>query len=399
MRKFSAVLFCWPEGDLDLLTSKQSLALLPLGNIPLIDYHITLLERFGLQELVVVSPSDDFERLCVHLSNRDSFKISVQSADPDEGAVSVIKRLIDQDLIVHDVLVISLCTITTLPLHHLSDLFLINDAACVFLTHKPPSKPPLSSSYGVVTDVDSGKVLGIMNGKDLDVESGDPSEMNIPYGIMQRYKRINIDTKLNPAQMFIFSIRCLKHVFATHSSGTFWFNVIPQLILSSMTDNRNPGVYAYVQDDLFCTHLHSPRSVLSLAQGAISGSLNHIITPVSDDPPHHAVSRKSLWKGDVSVGEEVQVINSSIDEHVVIGHKVIIKGSAILSSVSIGDSTTITGSFIAPCTVIGKNVEIKNSVICASLKIADNVTITDTVYEEPTVMFDDVVFFDELGSN
>ncbi|KAL0205028.1 hypothetical protein P9112_000335 [Eukaryota sp. TZLM1-RC] len=392
--EFQAVLFCWPEGEVDKLTQNLPIALLRLGNVPLIDYHLALLERFGITDLIIICPPSDFEAIAVHLSDRESMKISLQSSDPHEGTVVVLKRLIDKHFITRDVFVSSICSVMSSLFHDMVDLFRIRDACCVFLASKPDKIPSIASSFALFTEqVCSNKVVGIMDGEELDVDLDDASELTMSFGLLQRFPRISIRTDLCPSQVFLFSFPCLNQILQQESNGSLWHDILPKLILNSLTDSRNPGVYAHVQEGL-TVHLTSPKDVLSLSSKVVTGGLRQVVTPISVDPEVTGTIKNSLFSGPISGGVDSTIINSSIGLGVELGAHVQVKNSTVLDGVVVGDQTNITSSFIAGNTSIGKNVQIKNSIICTALTIADNVTITDAVYESPSVSFDDVVFFE-----
>ncbi|KAL0212674.1 hypothetical protein RCL1_006300 [Eukaryota sp. TZLM3-RCL] len=374
MNDFQAVLFCWPEGSLNRVLQHSSLALLPIVNVPLIDFHLSALSNCGISNVIVVVPPKDYSIVADHLSTFHSLHYLCVHGDPADGSVSVLHKLVSDGSITRDILVLSICTVTTLSLHHYLDVFRSKQASCVFLTHRTTkSTPPLEECFTMLTAADSdNKVVGLLSGEEVH-EARKDGNLSVPLGVLSRHPHVFIETDLSLAQLFIFSFACVSRLLHAEPTGTIWNNLLPKLIMDSLNDSRNYSVFAFVQDKGLCVHLSTPKSVQDLCY-AVMNPKNEFLAGKIQLGPFTNVSNAE---------KKINIKNCRFGNNVSLpaDGDFRLDGSVIGDRVVIEKGTVVIRSILVPDSRIGERCSIKNSLICGvpvgAKSIVENSVICD----------------------
>ncbi|KPP62982.1 Translation initiation factor eIF-2B subunit gamma-like [Scleropages formosus] len=396
--------------------------LLPIGNKPLIWYPLSLLERVGFEEVIVITTKEAQKEVQKLLLTETKLKpdiVCVQE-DADMGTADALRHI--QQKIKTDVLVVSCDLITDAALHEVVDLFRVHNATLSMLMSKAheftetvpgqKGKKKAGEQRDFVGVDDSGKRLLFMaNEADLDEDlvirksimrrmSDTPPSLNAPSrqvngGDLQEGTWYGMPCiPLPPCPRSISSIRgelvpCLvRKQFSKFSSlqknkeepnqnmkkkdaNTNSENHIASadddllelaLNRSCWNDHRGDMCGAYHGGKLRC-YVHIMEEGMCYRVNTLAAYIeaNRLASKLFEEPAIHpsaVISERSVVGSDSIIGTYCQI-----------AEKASVKRSTIGASTTIKEKAKITNSIIMNGVTIEEGCNIQGSVICSHATI------------------------------
>ncbi|XP_018608641.1 translation initiation factor eIF2B subunit gamma [Scleropages formosus] len=415
--------------------------LLPIGNKPLIWYPLSLLERVGFEEVIVITTKEAQKEVQKLLLTETKLKpdiVCVQE-DADMGTADALRHI--QQKIKTDVLVVSCDLITDAALHEVVDLFRVHNATLSMLMSKAheftetvpgqKGKKKAGEQRDFVGVDDSGKRLLFMaNEADLD------EDLVIRKSIMRRHPRMHIKTGLVDAHLYCLKRSVIDFLAENKSISSIRGELVPCLVrkqfskFSSLQKNKeepnqnmkkkdantnSENHIASADDDLLELALN--RSCWNDHRGDMCGAYhggklrcyvhimeegmcyrvntlaayieaNRLASKLFEEPAIHpsaVISERSVVGSDSIIGtycqiaEKASVKRSTIGASTTIKEKAKITNSIIMNGVTIEEGCNIQGSVICSHATICRGADIKYCLVGNSQRVEAEAERTNEV--------------------
>ncbi|XP_048845491.1 translation initiation factor eIF-2B subunit gamma [Brienomyrus brachyistius] len=423
------------------LTYSTPKPLLPVGNKPLIWYPLSLLEKVGFEEVIVITTKEVQKELQKLLSADIRLKLDIVPVqeDADMGTADALRYI--QQKIKTDVLVVSCDLISDTALHQVVDLFRAHDATLAMLMSKaheftetvPGQKGKKKTGEQrdfVGVDTSGKRLLFMANEADLD------EDLVIRKSIVRRHPRMHIRTGLVDAHLYclkrsvmdflaenksISSIRgelvpCLVRKQFSRSTGlqktreqsdrnlskkdrsansenhfSSGDSDLHQLALarSCWNDHRGDMSAAYHGAHLRC-YVHIMEQGVCYRVNTLAAYIeaNRSASKLLEEPAVHPsavvseqgqVGADSIVGAFCQIGDKTSIKRSTIGASSTIKEKVKVTNSIIMSGVTIEDGCNIQGSVICSQAVIGRGADIKYCLVGSGQRIEAEAERTNEV--------------------
>ncbi|KAF4089794.1 hypothetical protein AMELA_G00070750 [Ameiurus melas] len=413
------------------LTYNTPKPLLPVGNKPLIWYPLSLLERAGFEEVIVITTKEVQKALSaeqrVKLDVKMKLDVVCIQEDVDMGTADALRHI--QQKIKTDILVVSCDLITDVALHEVVDLFRAHNATLSMLMSKvheftetvPGQKGKKRAGEQrdfVGVDVTGKRLLFMAN--EADLEEG----LVIRKAIMRKHPRMHIKTGLLDAHLYCFKRSVVDFLVDNKSISSLRGELVPYLvrkqfakdlqtddkqteenqtkkdanssleILSSSkddgllelardrscwNDHRGDMSEAYHGGKLRCyVHVMEDGVCYRVNTLAAYVEANRVAPKLVEEPPVHpsaVVSERSLVGGDSIIGalsqiaDKTSIKRSTIGTSTTVKEKVKITNSIIMNGVTIEEGCNIQGSVICNNATIGRGADIKYCLVGSGQRI------------------------------
>lgn len=394
------------------LTYSTPKPLLPVGNKPLLWYPLSLLERVGFEEVIVITTKEVQKMITADPKKLDvKMKLDVVCLPPDAdmGTADALRHI--QPKIKTDVLVVSCDLITDAALHEVVDLFRAHNATLAMLMSKAheftetvpgqKGKKKAGEQRDFVGVDETGQRLLFM-ANEADLEDG----LSIRKSIMRKHPRMHIKTGLVDAHLY-----CLKK------------SVLDFLVENKTISSIRRELVPYLVRKQFSKLTSSPRGKEDLDQDLTrkegASNLEILQNPPGDEPLLQLARERSCWndhRGDMSEayhggrlrcyvhimeddGEgmcyrvntlaayieanrlapklfEEPAIHptASISERCLVG-----ADSIIGASCQLADKTSIKRSILGASTTVREKVKVTNSIVMHGVTIEEGCNIQGSV--------------------
>ncbi|KAK2860767.1 hypothetical protein Q7C36_004933 [Tachysurus vachellii] len=405
------------------LTYNTPKPLLPVGNKPLIWYPLSLLERAGFEEVIVITTKEVQKALSaeqrVKLDVKMKLDVVCIQEEADMGTADALRHI--QQKIKTDILVVSCDLITDVALNEVVDLFRAHNATLSMLMSKvheftetvpgQKGKKKAGEQRDFVGVDGTGKRLLFM-ANEADLEEG----LVIRKAIMRKHPRMHIKTGLLDAHLYCFKRSVVDFLVDNKSISSLRGELVPYLvrkqfrkvlnvptdekqteqnqkkkdasssleILSSAkdegllefardrscwNDHRGDMSEAYHGGNLRCyVHVMEDGVCYRVNTLAAYVEANRVVPKLVEEPQVHpsaVVSERSLVGGDSIIGalsqiaDKTSIKRSTIGTSTTIKEKVKITNSIIMNNVTIEEGCNIQGSVICNSATIGRGADIK----------------------------------------
>jgi mannose-1-phosphate guanylyltransferase len=339
--EMKAVILAGGEGTrLRPLTLAMPKPVVPVVNVPFLQYQLELLKKHGVTE-VILSLGYQPQKIEAVLGDGSGLGMKIhyaieQSPLGTGGAYKNAERLLDGPTIVFNGDILCDLDLTAVLRQHRSH----HATATLVLT-----RVQNPSAYGLVETTDNGCITRF-----LEKPSADEITCNT----------INAGT-------YILEPEVLK-VIPTGENYSFERGVFPGLL----RDQR--PVYAFVSEG-YWIDIGTPQKYMQVHQDILHRRFCPPMSPVDATPSLAATARvdqNSHFAAGVVIGEAAKVQSSSLGEGCSIGSNAIVESCILWPGVSVGENARLVGSIIGTHCRIGRNVVISRGVV-----LGDNSVITD----------------------
>jgi len=378
------------------LTTKLPKCLVPVANIPMIWYPVSLLARHKFEEVFVVvreSAKTQVEYYLTAEFDKLKFEFITIEDDSDYGTADSLREIKTKS----DLLVISCDTITNLPLHKLANIYRANNSVITLLL-SPHYVPPVEElkkkkkNKGerdfIGLEPDTNRVLFVSHEADLE------DQLCLQRAHLTQFPHIRMYTELMDAHLYLISRSALTLLDSHSNVAIIRGEMVPMLVkrqvkeiirmkdtslyaidnqddsmanfqqvmYEALTPENPVGCYAYpTEDEEFCIRMNNASNYIMLNK-AVS---KHMELPPVD-----------LEKCNISPRTQVGA-DSRLSVHVTIGEKCSVKRSFIGKNSVVGSHCKFTDTVIMENVKIGDNVMLNNCIVCHDVTINNRATLTD----------------------
>ncbi|XP_033115124.1 translation initiation factor eIF-2B subunit gamma-like [Anneissia japonica] len=426
------------------LTASLPKALLPVANKPMIWYPISMLEKAGFDEVIILT-LDSTKGAIYRALKSTQIQIKMDfvtvSSEEDLGTADSLRILNEQRKIKTDILVVSCDLITDIALHKLVDVHRTYDSTMTALMMALPeqssesltipgtkSKKKLESRDLVGLD-EKGQRLVFMAAEE-DIEEF----LTVRKSILEKHPFIKVGTSLLDAHMYIFKKWVIDYLSEHKNISSVKGELIPCLVKKQFIKKRAEDV-----DDEgsmeHATHNHNYSSVDALKQktlemsswtGDEGGITNGCIANIDAIKCHvyvmdsgfcsranslaaycdvnrqilqskHVLEEENFVHSTAKVKPKTQVgQDSMVGEESSVGEKVSVKRSVIGQHCNIGDKVKIANSIIMDHVTIKEGCVIHGSVICGNASLSEQVELKDCLVGSKQTLPEKAKFSNEI---
>ncbi|TSM20232.1 Translation initiation factor eIF-2B subunit gamma [Bagarius yarrelli] len=386
------------------LTYNTPKPLLPVGNKPLIWYPLSLLERAGFEEVIVITTKDVQKALSSEQQRLDvKMKLDVVciQEEADMGTADALRhiqrKIKARDTIRTDILVVSCDLITDVVLHEVVDLFRAHNATLSMLmsrrhefTETVPGQKGKNKAGEqrdfVGVDVTGKRLLFMAN--EADLEDG----LVIRKTIMRKHPSMIIKTGLLDAHLYCFKRSVVDFLVDNKSITSLRGELVPYLVRKQFTKDlniqtignqaeqnqkkeANTSLEILSSKDEGLLELARDRSCWNDHRGDMSeayhGGKLRCYVHVMEDGVCYRVNTLAAYV------EANRVASKLFDEppvhpSAVVSERSLVGGDSIIGASSqIADKTSIKRSTIGASTTIKEKVKITNSIIMSNVTIEE----------------------------
>ncbi|XP_073447604.1 translation initiation factor eIF2B subunit gamma [Aquarana catesbeiana] len=404
------------------LTSSIPKALLPVGNKPLLWYPLSMLERAGFEEVIVVT-TREVQKFVPDMKMKVEVVCLPEDKALEMGTADSLRHIYSK--IKTDVLVVSCDLITEVALHEVIDLFRAHNATLSMLMRKAaePSehvpgqkgkqKAVEERDFIGVDDSDS-RLLLLANEEDLD------DGLKLKKRILQRYPRIHIKMGMVDAHLYCLRKYVVDYLMANDFFSSIRRELVPYLVRKQFSshkkveqdldkETRAKDIYSFIpHDELLETALSKSswndhrgdmrepyhgsrlRCYVHVAQNELCCRVNSLGMYIEankqvplcglcgEDPRLHPsatitdklmVGSDSMVGAQTQVGEKTSIKHSLLGSNCTIRDRVKITNCIIMSGVTVSDNCTLQGSVICNNAVIEGGADIKDCLLGSGLHI------------------------------
>ncbi|XP_063795508.1 translation initiation factor eIF2B subunit gamma isoform X3 [Pseudophryne corroboree] len=405
------------------LTSSIPKPLLPVGNKPLLWYQLSMLERAGFEEVIVVT-TREVQKYVPDMKMKVDVVCLPEDKASEMGTADSLRYIYSK--IKSDVLIVSCDLITEVALHEVVDLFRAHNATLSMLMGKAsePSEhiPGQKGKQKAVEERDfigvddsGSRLLLLANEEDLD------DGLNLKRSIFQRYPRIRIKMGMVDAHLYCLRKYVLDFLAVNESFSSIRRELVPYLVRKQFSsahkkkehelgkETRTPDIYSFIpRDELLDTALSNSsygnnridlqepyqgshlRCYVHVAKSELCFRVNSLAMYIeankqvpqcsvcSEEPRVHLsavltdklmVGPDSMIGAQTQVGEKTSIKHSLLGSNCVIKDRVKITNCIIMNGVTVHDSCTIQGSVICNSAVLESGADIKDCLLGPDLRI------------------------------
>ncbi|KAL7749212.1 Translation initiation factor eIF-2B subunit gamma [Sorochytrium milnesiophthora] len=441
--EFQAVVLAGYGNQLYPLTEKENVpkALLPVADKPMISHVLAWLESAGIQNVIVLGQKGAQDELNTYFSRvYEGRRPEVVCHEDGLENAEALRRL--RDKIKHDFLVIACDSITTLPAHHMLDLFRIQSpnvaAAALFYDRSMEccAAVPTSESateitaygkyphYDDITATTSATVGSDDNGSstqplqllyttdESDLSSG---ELSLRMSMLRKFPAVNVSTALHDAHLYVFRRWVIDLIAAKSDIMNIRNDLLPLLlkcqyapklpqcqpVLEAMAGvhhkTMKPSLSASSGSEMVPTPMPSPlgsqfslyqplvanespmRVVLHIARTGVAIRANNVAA-YSEISRYLARSAEQRIAASAELHARSQVgPDSMVGEGSRVGERTSVKKSVIGAHVTVGKNVRITNSVLMDHIVIGDEIKLDGVVVCNGATIHDKSQLKDCI--------------------
>ncbi|XP_068095617.1 translation initiation factor eIF2B subunit gamma [Hyperolius riggenbachi] len=405
------------------LTSSIPKPLLPVGNKPLLWYPLTMLERAGFEEVIVVT-TKEVQKYIPDMKMKVDVVCLPEDKAPEMGTADSLRHIYSK--IKTDVVVVSCDLITEVALHEVVDLFRAHNATLAMLTQKAsePSEhiPGQKGKQKAVEERDfigvdnsGSRLLLLANEEDLD------DGLDLKKCIFQRYPRIHIKMGMVDAHLYCLRKYVVDFLMVDKSFSSIRRELVPYLVSKQFSssqkkleqnlskENQTKDIYSFIpQDDLHDTALSKSswndhrgdmrdpyhgsrlRCYVHVAQNELCCRVNSLAMYIEankqvplcsicgEDPRVHPsanitdklmVGPDSMIGTDTQIGEKTSIKHSLLGSRCVIKDRVKITNCIIMNGVTVQENSILQGSVICNNAVIESGADVKDCLLGSGLSI------------------------------
>eukprot|EP00127_Corallochytrium_limacisporum_P004804 Clim_evm5s180 gene=Clim_evmTU5s180 len=410
------------DSSLYPLTEQIPKALLPVGGHPQLFYQLKLLEKAGLEEVIIVVSQrylEDFQQFESLFKNSSDGKLSLRITPVANDATTADALRNIKDLVNNDIIVLSSDIIVDIDLRELTDLHRISDASITCLLANAtevldPSEQELRKQGAKVRGKDyigldgSGSRLVYMNG---DEEQDPEATLKLSKSLVIRQRGVRLTNSLIDAHVYVLSRWVLDYILTQDWISSIRRHLLPYLVRNQFRKVRHVMDEADQQANelLLMGQEASNRRVANSAyrgsapqstQTSISSGINKLgeggprkLTITSATCVKCMALVKNLPMADRCNTVPTYILTnrritkflptwelSLRGENTVVGQRSQIGADCIVGNGSqFGEKTTVKRSVIGQHCRIGSKVKIIDSIIMDYVTIKDEVTIQNTI--------------------
>ncbi|KAH3674334.1 hypothetical protein WICMUC_003360 [Wickerhamomyces mucosus] len=350
------------------LTSVKPRCLLPLANVPLIEYTLEFLAKAGVDEVYLMCCSHA-DQISEYIENSkwnkpwSPFKIQTIMTLESRSVGDAMRDLDNRGLITGDFLLVSGDVVTNIQFDKVLEQHKLlksqdrDHIATMVLTKASALHRTRSHSEPATFILDS-KTNKCLYYQDIPPVNGKKSSISIDPEFLENVDEFIVRNDLIDCHVDI----CSPHVpaiFQENFDYQYLRRDFVKGILSS--DILKKSIYAYITDEYYAARVESWQTYDAISQDILARWCYPIV-PDSNFLENHTYSYENehIYKEDNVVLAQSCKIGSCV---------------AIGSNTSIGDGTIIENSVIGRNCKIGKNIYIKNSYIWENSTIEDSCNI------------------------
>ncbi|XP_064605278.1 translation initiation factor eIF2B subunit gamma-like isoform X2 [Liolophura sinensis] len=419
------------------LTTKCPKALLPVGNRPVICYPISMLERAGFEEALIIVLESQLAEIQRAVSDAGDLRLRLEYVPiPDNsnwGTADSLRHI--REKVKTDLLVLSCDLITNLPLHTLADVHRTYDATVTTLLSTVPQQFADIPAPGVKTKrkTEERDFFGL-EGKEnrmlfLSCEADLDEIIKFRRTMLKRHPHFCVKSNLVDCHMYMMKRWVLDYLEEQKNISTVKGELIPHLVKkqfskAQMSLDQDPtsvnqsvfspdktirtDIYSFIKEDDMeklakefspwidhsgdmadCYHGDKIRCYAYIQDGGFCVRANTLGTYCE---ANRQISRQlptlfptkdiSLIHPSVVTKEKSQIGSDSVvGEGVSVGEKVSIKRSVIGRHCSIGDRVKVTNSVIMGHVTVKEGSVITGCVIGANSHINERCELKDCVLD------------------
>eukprot|EP01147_Barroeca_monosierra_P010702 gene10704-2801_t len=418
--------------DLQPLTNTTFKAVLPIGNIPMVNYVMHMLHKEGFSDVIIIARMSHADSIRKSLNGPYSvdisFKIETIPDDSSMGTADAL-RLVSSQIHVRNrltshFLVMPCDLICSVSLFKLFDVHRLHDATVTMMLVKPfkdISSKSKKSRQGSQQSVERN-IIALSDDRvfimTTETEALGKGILDISRHSAIHARRATIRRDLEDVHIYVFSKWVLKMIVERDTISSISRDLIPYLIRKQFAPPRRhqKDIYKYIPDlprekasylvpsvshedrirchALVLDEVHglsrpNPKALYSctrIKNLALYKDVNHgaaidkgiyRISGTADIKESGVVRQEKQYRqGDakkVTLSKVSKVsMESFVGDHSIIEEGVAIHMSVIGHTCSVGEKTVIRGSVIMNNVSIGRNCDLTNVCICDNAKINDN---------------------------
>jgi len=355
--------------------------LMPLVNVPMIDYTIEFLAGNGVEEIYVFCRSHaDLVRAHIEqskFSQMDSLKIEciVSTGAWTEG--DALREMAKLEVIKEDFILISGDVISNMDLKRVvkdHQERRKRDKRCIMtmvFKEAPPGHPsrPLHDKTMLALDLDNNnQMIWYEDGGDEDGDSPNGSKVDISLQVFKQRDVVQLRYDLMDCNIFVCSPELLDRFNDEFDyeeiRQDFLKCVIDDMLNDQLYDNK---VHVYILTNQYAARIHDLRAYNAVTHDILRRWVYPIV-PDGNFPSecHYQYCRGGIYReGNVHVGQGAHLGSDTVfGEGTEIGEGSSITNSVIGRNVKIGANVTIDGSFIWSNSVLEDGCTVRRAMVC-----------------------------------
>ena len=354
---------------LDPLTKNRPKPLVPIGNLPMLDWNFLVLASNGIKRAVVVVGylGDQIREHIRKFTSKMCPDMSIDVPDVQSKGTADALRVVSNHIDADNFFVTMSDIVTNIDLKEMAN-FHLKKGGLATISIKPLIKFP--KQFGVILVDDQQRITRFLEKPNTGNE--------LYYSQMINSRRQNFQTNLINSGFYCFKSDILRILEKSNSLIDFGKDVFPYLIKEKQKIFGYKSEKDYYWQDCGCPNQVLDTNLDILQQG------NSPYLPIGKQQNGSWFGTNSKFKNviikkPVAIGNNVnirfgtKIHLSSINDQSSIGRKCTIIGSSIWENVKIGDNVRIINSIISDNVIIGDNCIIEDeTIIPAGLKIASN---------------------------
>ncbi|KAF4528444.1 hypothetical protein B566_EDAN013449, partial [Ephemera danica] len=226
------------------ITNKKPKCLLPIGNLPLIWYPLSMLERSGFSTATVIVLDEEQSEIKKALDKFD-LKITLKyvsiKQDDDLGTADALRKVPRHGEKARDVLVVSCDLVTDEPLENLLNVFRQHEAslAALFFPSIPDPTPgsipgPKSKQKPerdlVGLDPVTSRLVLLASASDFE------ESLEVKMRMLRKHHRLEIHSRLTDAHLYVISKHLWKYITSDdNSDSTLKGEILPFIVKQQMS--------------------------------------------------------------------------------------------------------------------------------------------------------------------
>jgi len=430
-QELQAVLLAGGGGNgLHPLTDEIPKAMLPIGNIPMIEYSLRLLDRHGFPDVIVVvlkSMKEDLVQVLADINNpstatnRPAFRLNVDIVDiPDDsdmGTADVLREI--QPKIFTDFLVLSCDLVTDFALHRLVDVHRVQTSTVSMLLYDPPKQKEAEADkkkkknqkldYIGINAADS-RVVHFANDSDMATKD-DEEAFDIPRYVFQRYPCITFRKDLLDAHLYVFAKEIMQILEVKPKITSIKMELIPFLVRRQFaphkarpaglmarhntmdstidgegeTNTSDIDFHALAPVDEFADLYFADRPTSSVKVCAYIATSDECICLRSNTVQSYSDINRQILSHLPSLlnfkmpGNEDKQYEAIHPTYTIAERSQVGADSIVGESTVIGTKCSVKRSILGKHCSVGEKVRITNCIVMDHVQIADNCTLSNTV--------------------
>ncbi|KAI9594461.1 nucleotide-diphospho-sugar transferase, partial [Syncephalis fuscata] len=359
-------------------------ALLPVANRPMIAHVMTWLQRCGIHDVTVLTPSVAAPRVshAVRAVAEDATAVDIVSSDDCQGSADALRLV--RDRIKGDVLVVGCDLITEMDPNQLLDFYRLHGNAAVISMFYEQADTAV-----VPKEDDFARFVGITPQQQqlvhLSTAEESRTEMQIRATMMWKYPRVRLYANLLDAHVYIFKRWVLDYLADQPRITSLREDLLPALVKMQWKRGRaeRDGVLEYAvltADDKTALNLSTTINVneekaVEICCYAIVCRTNACMTGRANTIPTYSELNRHMTKVCATNAASTRVhASAEIDAKTQIG-----PDSLVGEGTRMDERCSVKRSVIGGHCQIGKNVKIVNSILMDNVSLEDNVKLDGCV--------------------